>query len=282
MGTLYVVATPIGNMDDLSPRAVHVLREVSLIAAEDTRHTGRLLARCGIETPMVSYHAFNERAQRERLLAKLSVGDIALVSDAGTPAIADPGRDIVEAAFAAGHTVSPIPGPSAVTAAAAASGLIDGPFLVVGFLPRKGHDRAKALALCAAAAAPVILFEAPSRVAATLRDLASALGDRVAVVARELTKVHEEVRRDELSRLAAELDQTRVRGEVVIVVGPPLAAGSAAASRDDAADVLSALLRAGMKPSAAAGEAARVTGRPRAELYSLAVRLGRKEPAQSG
>src|SRR5262245_51365118 len=136
MGTLYVVATPIGNLEDISPRALRVLGGASLIAAEDTRHTGRLLARFGTDTPLLSYHAFNERARRDRLLDALANGDVALVSDAGTPGISDPGQTIVAAALAAGHTVSPIPGPSSLAAAVSASGLVHVPLTFLGFLPR--------------------------------------------------------------------------------------------------------------------------------------------------
>ncbi|MGH2561290.1 MAG: 16S rRNA (cytidine(1402)-2'-O)-methyltransferase [Thermomicrobiales bacterium] len=286
MGTLYVVATPIGNLDDLSPRAVRVLSDVSLIAAEDTRHTGRLLTRFGIETPMVSYHAFNERARRDQLLAALDAADVALVSDAGTPGIADPGQALVDTAFAAGHTVSPIPGASSLTSAISVSGLIDGPFVVLGFLPRKGPERARTMGVAATCRLPVVLFEAPARLVATLRDLARTLGNRPAVVARELTKLHEEVRRDSLLNLVDRFERDRVRGEIVIVVGGPPPEELTEAAHDEAIAVVAALLRSGLKPSEAAREAARITGRPRSDLYNLARTLcidGRTESGgQSG
>jgi 16S rRNA (cytidine1402-2'-O)-methyltransferase len=268
MGTLYVVATPIGNLEDMTARAIRVLGEVRLIAAEDTRHTGRLLARFGIETPMVSYHAFNERARRERLLNALAEGDVAIVTDAGTPAIADPGADLVAAAVAAGHVVSPVPGPSALAAAVAASGLVDGPFVGLGFLPRTGRERRRVLARAAASGFAVVLFEAPTRVGATLADLLAALGDRPAVVARELTKLHEEIRRGTLSALATAYRDQTVRGEIVIVVGP--GPSDVAAGGEDAAAVVAALRGAGMSASEAAREAARITGLPRSTLYELA------------
>jgi len=274
MGTLYIVATPIGNLEDFSPRAVRVLADVAVIAAEDTRHTGRLLARFGIETPMVSYHAFNERARRGRLLEALASGDVALVSDAGTPAIADPGQDLVDAALEAGHAVSPIPGASALTAAASASGLIDGPFVTLGFLPRKGPERARTLAVAATCRLPIVLFEAPSRLVPTLHDLARVLGDRQAVVARELTKLHEEVRRASLSSLADHYQHQGTRGEIVVVVGGPQLDEQTEVAIDDAHDVVAALLRSGLKPSEAAREAARITGRPRSDLYAIARSLG--------
>ena len=273
MGTLYLVATPIGNLEDISARALRVLGEVRLIAAEDTRHSGRLLAHFGIETPMLSYHAFNERARRERLLAALDVGDVALVTDAGTPAIADPGADLVAAVVAAGHTVSPVPGPSALVAAIAASGLVSGPFVGLGFLPRKGTERRQVLARAAASGFAVVLFEAPTRLAATLSDLASTLGDRPAVVARELTKLHEEVRRGTLVELAAEYRRQAVRGEIVVVVGP--APSAVVVDPEDAAEVVTTLRRSGLSPSDAAREAALITGLPRSAMYDLARRVAR-------
>jgi 16S rRNA (cytidine1402-2'-O)-methyltransferase len=218
LGTLYLVATPIGNLEDVTARALRVLREVPLIAAEDTRHTGRLLTHFGIETPVISYHAHNERARRERLLAELAGGDLALVSDAGTPGISDPGRDLVAAALAAGHRVSPVPGPSALTAAVAASGLVAGPFLALGFLPRRGPERRTILARAGAAGVPVVLFEAPGRVAATTAELATAWGDRPVALMRELTKRHEEVR---LGRPAAGLSPSRAAREAAAITGLP-------------------------------------------------------------
>lgn len=278
MGTLYVVATPIGNLEDISPRALRVLAEVSLIAAEDTRHTKRLLGHFGIATPLISYHAFNERARRERLLTALDAGDVALVSDAGTPGIADPGRDLVDAALAAGRAVIPIPGPSSLTAAISASGLVDGPFLTLGFLPRSGPERRRLLGIAASTGFPVVLFEAPNRLVATLGEVARVLGDRTAVVAREITKVHEEVRRGNLATLAAGYARDGVRGECVIVVGGAPAPDPAA--DDDIERTVRSLLRAGLKPSDAAREAARMTGQPRSDLYDLARRLKTAQPEE--
>jgi 16S rRNA (cytidine1402-2'-O)-methyltransferase len=270
MGTLYLVATPIGNLEDITPRALRTLREASLIAAEDTRHTGRLLSQFGVDTPMISYHAFNERARREQLLSALSDGDVALVTDAGTPGIADPGRDLVDAALSAGYRVSPVPGPSALTAATSASGLIDGPFLVLGFLPRGGTERKRAFARAATSGLPVVLFEAPARLVSTLRELDQLLGDRIAVVARELTKLHEDIRRGSLSDLAAAYAQEGVRGEVVIVVAGADSEQEGVDATEDPAAIIAALLRSGLKPSEAAREAAKLTGLPRSDLYELA------------
>jgi len=279
MGTLYLGATPIGNLEDISARALRVLREASLVAAEDTRHTGRLLTHFGIEARLVSYHAHNERARRDALLAALADGDIALVSDAGSPGISDPGRDIVAAAVAAGHRVSPVPGPTALVAAVGASGLVDGPFVALGFLPRRGIERATTLARAGTTGYAVVLFEAPNRVAATLADLARALGDREAAVCRELTKLHEEIRRGRLTELAEHYATTAPRGEIVVVVGP---AAPSVAVATDADDVLSGLLRAGLGPSQAAREAAAITGLPRSSLYEAARRLSRETAAAGG
>lgn len=273
MGTLYVVATPIGNLEDISARALRTLREVSLIAAEDTRHTGRLLAHFDINTPLLSYHTFNERARRERLLAALATGDVALVCDAGTPGISDPGQAIVAAALAAGNTVSPVPGPSSLAAAVSASGLVDGPFTYLGFVPRSQSERRRLLSRAAATGFALVLFEAPGRVAETLADLRLALGDRNAVVMRELTKLHEEIQSGALSSLIADLNGRTLRGEVVIVV-----AGSQTRDDHDEAPelVVARLLAAGMKPAEIAREAAAITGQPRSELYALAMAIKRQ------
>lgn len=273
MGTLYVVATPIGNLDDITQRALTVMRDVRVLAAEDTRRTRQMLTHFGISRPLVSYHAFNERARRTQLLAALAEGDVAIVTDAGTPGIADPAMDVVRAALAAGHTVSPVPGPSALTAAASASGLIDGPFMMLGFLPRGARERQSLLGRAAGVGMPLICFESPNRTAATLAEMAATLGDRDATVMRELTKLHEEVRGGRLTALAAHFSAEEPRGEVVIVV-----AGEAAREGDVSDDeaVVRGLLGAGMKPSDAAREAAAITGRPRSDMYALAQRLRRE------
>ncbi len=266
MGTLFVVATPIGNLEDASPRVLRALREASLIAAEDTRHTGKLLRHFGIDTPTISYHAHNERARRERLLSALADGDVALVTDAGTPGVSDPGNDLVQAALAAGYPVSPVPGPSSAVAAVSASGLVPGPFVMLGFLPRERAPRRALLARAAGPGFPMVLFEAPGRVAATLREVLDALGDRPAVLARELTKLHEEVRPGTLSSLAETLAAEPPRGEVVLVV----AGADDDAVAEDPASVVAGLRRAGLGVSEAAREAARLTGLPKSELYGLA------------
>jgi 16S rRNA (cytidine1402-2'-O)-methyltransferase len=267
MGTLYLVATPIGNLEDITLRAIRLLREVSLIAAEDTRHTGLLLRHLGIATPLVSYHAHNERARRPQLLAHLAGGDLALVSDAGTPGLSDPGHALVVAAVAAGHQVVPVPGPSALLAAVTASGLAPDGFTYLGFLPRKPAEARRALARVAALPHPLVIFEAPHRLVETLALLGEALGERPAVAARELTKLHEEFRRDTLAGLLAHYRQAPPRGEFVLVVGgaPP----AAPVGPDEALALLQQAVAAGRSPSQAAREVAERTGRPRQELYRL-------------
>src|SRR4051812_46766672 len=170
----------------MSPRAVQTLREVRLIAAEDTRHSRRLLSHFDIKTPLISYHEHNQSARRARILKALDDGDVALISDAGTPAISDPGADLAAAALAGGHRVSPVPGPSALTAAVSASGLVEGPFVTLGFLPRRQSDRLRLIAKSAALGMPVVIFESTNRTVATLTELVEVFGDRPAVVLREI------------------------------------------------------------------------------------------------
>ncbi len=219
-GTLYVVATPIGNRADLTPRAIETLRRVALVVAEDTRHSGPLLAWAGISTPLRSYHAHNEAEQAPRLVERLLEGsDVALISDAGTPLVSDPGARLVEAAIAAGVTVTPIPGASAILAALVGSGLSATSFTFLGFLPRAIGERQSAATAALALRHTVILYEAPPRVAELLETLASAgASERRAVVARELTKLHEEFRRGTVAELAAYYRATAPRGEVVVLI----------------------------------------------------------------
>lgn len=279
MGTLYIVATPIGNLGDISARALETLKSVQLIAAEDTRHTGRLLTHFGIETPLISYHSFNERARRDRLLAALAEGDVALVSDAGTPGISDPGQALVADVVAAGYRVSPIPGPSSLVAAASVSGMADGPMTFLGFLPRQASERRRLLTRVGATGFALVLFESPNRLRATLVELQTLLGERQAALMRELTKLHEESRFGTLSSLAADLAADGVRGECVIVVAASLPESEAS---EDPADVVERLLATGMKPSEAAREAAAITGRPRSEVYALTRSRNKPSLDQSG
>lgn len=219
-GTLYVVSTPIGNLGDLSPRAIAVLRGVQAILAEDTRHTRVLGDRFEIATPLVAYHEHNEASSTPGLVARLQSGEaLALVSDAGTPLVSDPGARLVRAAVAAGIPVVPVPGASALLAALAAAGLATDRFTFFGFLPRKGGERTRALADVVALRHTAVLYESPNRTAATLEALAAAgAADRQAVVARELTKQYEEFRRGTVAELAAYYAGHEPRGEIVIVV----------------------------------------------------------------
>jgi 16S rRNA (cytidine1402-2'-O)-methyltransferase len=268
-GTLYIVATPIGNVDDLSPRARQVLAAAALIAAEDTRRSGRLLARLGLKQALVSLHEHNETRRAAELVDTLEAGrDIALVSDAGTPLISDPGFALVQAAIERGLPVVAIPGPSAVTAALSVAGLPTDRFVFEGFLPRKADRRRTRLAELAHEPRTLVLFEAVHRVAATLSDMAAAFGDdRRAVLARELTKLHEQVARGTLASLGAELGQTiALRGEFVLVVE---GARQQASLTDAEVDRVYALLVRELPPARAVALCASICGRSRNEVYAL-------------
>jgi 16S rRNA (cytidine1402-2'-O)-methyltransferase len=223
---------------------------------------------------LTSYHLFNERSKRDELLDAIRKGDVAVVTDAGTPGIADPARDIVRAALEAGLTVSPIPGASALATAASASGLIDGPFIMLGFLPRSGTERKVAIGKAAASGMPLICFESPNRLADTLEDLRTALGDRDVTVMRELTKLHEEIVGGTLSSLHVRFASEPARGEIVIVVAG--STGSEETGEGEAEEIVRRLLASGMKASEAAREAASMTGLPRSDLYAIAQRLKTK------
>ena len=272
-GTLYVVATPIGNLGDLSPRAADVLRSVRAVAAEDTRRTLQLFAHLGVPAPaMIALPAFDERSRAGAVLARLAAGeDVALCTDAGTPGVSDPGQQLVQAAWEAGARVVPVPGPCAAVAALVASGLASDRFFVQGFLPRKGGARAEALELLRRLPATLVLYEAGNRTGETLRELAAVLGDRPAAVARELTKLHEEVVRGTLAALA-ERFRDGARGEVTLVV-----AGVEEAPPDQPVEPLEDELRrrmaAGEAPSGIAREVAKGRGLKRAEVYDALERL---------
>jgi 16S rRNA (cytidine1402-2'-O)-methyltransferase len=219
MGTLYLVGTPIGNLEDITLRALRILREVPLIASEDTRQTRKLLEHYDIHRPLVSYYEHNERARVAPLLEHLRTADLALVSEAGMPAISDPGYDLVRAAIAEGLRVVPIPGPSAPIAALAASGMPTDQFVYLGFLPRRPGERRRALAAVRDEPRTLIAFESPHRLVATLADLETALGDRPLVVARELTKLYEQFLRGPISEVRTCFATTPPRGEVTLVIG---------------------------------------------------------------
>jgi 16S rRNA (cytidine1402-2'-O)-methyltransferase len=274
-GTLYVVATPIGNLGDVTLRALEVLRAAPLVAAEDTRLTRRLWVRHGLTTRLVSYHARNAAKRAPELLAHLRGGaDLALVTDAGTPLVSDPGEGLATAWAAEGGRIVPIPGPSAVLAALVASAIPAPRWGFEGFLPRSGRERRERLARIAGDDRATILFEAPGRTAATLRDLAAACGhDRPAALCRELTKIHEEVRRGGLASLAVSAVTDPPRGEVTIVVAgrPPAVVGAGMApgpaELEPARARVEALVAAGHRRADAARRVASETGLPRRDLF---------------
>lgn len=218
-GTLFVVATPLGNLSDMTPRAVDTLKSVDAIAAEDTRRTRKLLSHFEIRTPLVSYHEHNEESAARRIVERLLRGDdVALVSDAGTPLIADPGYRLVTRAARERIEVVPIPGPSAVAAAVSVAGLPPLPFYFAGFLPRRSAARKKKLGELSELSATLAFYESPHRIAASLSDMAEVLGDREAAIARELTKIHEEVIRGRLPELAEAARARSWKGEIVVLV----------------------------------------------------------------
>ena len=218
MGTLYLVATPIGNLEDMSPRAIRILHEASLIAAEDTRHTGNLLKHFEIQTPLTSYFEHNKLSKLDFILAKLSSGDVALVSDAGTPAINDPGYELVRAALASGFDVRPVPGPSAPVAELSVSGLPTDSFLYLGYLPHKKTERRKFIGQIANLSYTLIFLESPHRIIEALEDLLASLGDRRICVAREMTKMFEEYWRGTLSGAVEYFKSKEARGEFTLVI----------------------------------------------------------------
>lgn len=268
-GKLYVVGTPIGNLGDLTPRAREVLETADVIAAEDTRRTRGLLSHIGAETPVIAYHEHNEAQRADDIIERLAAGkNVALVSDAGTPLISDPGWRLVNAAQAAGFDVVPIPGPSAVIAALCAAGLATDRFVFEGFLPRRDGARKERLEALRSEPRTLVFFEAVHRLADTLSALASALGaERPAALARELTKIHEKLYTGSLGELAAGLGSTiPLLGEFVIVVA---GAADAVTPDVDAARHIFELLRAELPPDKALRLAAEITGVPRNALYRL-------------
>ncbi len=267
---LYIVATPIGNLGDLSPRAADVLNRCALVLAEDKRVSARLLDRSGERTPMRTYNDHSNEAERAAIVARLGVEAIALVSDAGTPLISDPGFKLVREARAAGHTVITIPGPCAAIAALTLAGLPTDRFLFLGFLPPKEKARAEAIGEVAAVRATLVLYESGPRLAATLHALHETLGPREAAVARELTKFHEECVTGTLSMLAERYAEAAPRGEIVVVVAPP--APPEPTSTDDLDDALIEAL-ASESPSRAAASVAERLGVKRKLAYERALKL---------
>jgi 16S rRNA (cytidine1402-2'-O)-methyltransferase len=268
-GHLYVVGTPIGNLGDLSDRARETLAAVDLVAAEDTRRTGKLLAHAGIRARMLSLFEGNERQRIGELLERLSEGaTVALVSDAGMPAVSDPGFRLLRAAVDAGIGISVVPGPSAVTAALVVSGLPTDRWVFEGFLPRRPSERRSRLRALAHDPRTVVLFESPLRVVTLLRDVLVELGDRRAAVARELTKIHEEVLRGRVSEVLAMLLDSEPRGEIVVVLE---GAETPEAALSEMVDEAGRLVRDGMRKREAAAAVARVSGGSANEIYRALV-----------
>jgi 16S rRNA (cytidine1402-2'-O)-methyltransferase len=268
MGTLYLVATPIGNLEDMSLRAVRILRESVLIAAEDTRHTGKLLKHFEIPTPLTSYFEHNKLQKIDTILSKLADGDVAVVSDAGMPAINDPGYELVQAALAAGFDVRPVPGPSAPLAALTVSGLPTDSFLYLGYLPHKAGERRKFVAQIANLSYTLIFLESPYRIIEALEDLLSELGDRRICVAREMTKMFEEFWRGNVSGALEYFKSQPARGEFTLVV-----AGAEKSSSGWTTDEMKAAIRSGLEvgesPSRLSKRLAEESGWNKREIYRL-------------
>jgi 16S rRNA (cytidine1402-2'-O)-methyltransferase len=269
MGTLYLVATPIGNLEDISFRAVRILDEVSLIAAEDTRTTGRLLAHYDIETRQISYHEHSESSKVEAIVDALREGDVALVSEAGMPAISDPGYQLITQVIAEDMPVVAIPGPSAVVTALAISGLPSDSFVYLGFLPRKAQRRRELLAEMAPQQRTLVAFEAPHRLLESLHDALDVLGDRPVSVAREMTKLHEETWRGTLSEAIGRFEAQAPRGEITLVIGGAASEQEARWSEGEVREALLQHLAVGMSRSAAARAIAQWSGWSRREVYQL-------------
>jgi len=296
-GRLYVVGTPIGNLEDLSFRAIATLRDCRLVACEDTRVTRTILTRHGLATPLVSCHKFNERQRVDRVLEVLAAGgDVALVSDGGTPGLSDPGALLVRAARAAGYVVSPIPGPSAATALISVSGFTSGTFTFIGFLPSRRGERRRALEALRGERRPLLFFESPHRILGTLEDAESVFGDRAACLGREMTKVHEEFLEGPLSVVRSKLSGRRLRGEIAFLVAgaetedsgerlaaadhvgdtgagaAPADAGALASALADAVIEVRGLISAGIERGAALRQVARRRRINRKEIYRQLVR----------
>lgn len=271
MPTLYVVATPIGNLEDITARAVRVLKSVSLIAAEDTRRTLKLLNALGIKTALTSYYEHNKLSKLDYVLSQLERGDVALVSDAGTPGIADPGAELIAAAIGRGFGVETVPGPSAVMAALSVSGLPTAEFRFAAFLPRKTSARRSVLEKFAADTATLVFLEAPHRLRATLEDMIENLGDRRAAVCRELTKLHEEVFRGTISQALKHFSEPR--GEFVLVVEGAAVAEQAPVLDETVIGRLRQMKQRGATARDAVDKVASASGLPRKEIYSAWLKL---------
>lgn len=271
-GVLYIIATPIGNLEDMTFRAVRILKEVDLVAAEDTRHSRKLLTHFGISRPLTSYYDHNQNFKGNYLLERLQSGEsVALISDAGTPCISDPGYQLVRDAVTAGITVVPVPGPSAAICALSAAGLPTDTFVFAGFLPNRPGKRREKLASLAGEQRVMVFYESPNRLHATLADMLELFGPREAVVARELTKIYEEFIRGTLPTILAELEGRQIKGEVVILVAP---ADSPVVQPVTAVpDLLRRCLEEGLSLKDAVKRVALETGQQRSAVYDEALRL---------
>jgi 16S rRNA (cytidine1402-2'-O)-methyltransferase len=273
MGILYLVATPIGNLEDLSPRAARILRESVLIAAEDTRHTGTLLKHFEIKTPLTSYYEHNKLSKQDYILGKLAEGDVALVSDAGTPAINDPGYELVRAALTAGFDVRPVPGPSAPISALTVSGLPTDSFLYLGYLPHKSGDRRKALAQIDNLRYTLIFLETPHRLLDSLADLLSALGDRRISISRELTKLYEETWRGNISGAIEYFTAKEPRGEFTLVVEGQQTVDGGRWTEEHLLAAIQDEAQSDKSASQLAGELADQSGWKKKEVYNLILKM---------
>ena len=269
---MYLVATPIGNLEDISARALRILSQAVMVAAEDTRHTRKLLDHYQVRTPLTSYHEHNKLTKLEVILTALEKGDVALVSDAGTPALNDPGYELVCAALQAGYPVSPVPGPSAPVSALVASGLPTDAFLYLGYLPRKSSERRQKLQEVADLPYTLVALETPHRLLSALQDLLDVLGDRRVAVARELTKLHEEILRARLSEALTHFQAQAPRGEFTLVIaGKPLLGESWDEAR--LRHELEQALRQGETLTQAAARLAGLSGWPRRKIYRMATEI---------
>ncbi len=271
MGTLYVVGTPIGNLEDISLRALHILKEVALIAAEDTRQTRKLLTRYGITTPLTSYWEHNKLTKLDYILTVLAEQDVALVSEAGMPGISDPGYELIRAAIARGIPVVPIPGPSALVTALAISGLPTDSFIYLGFLPRRQGERRRLLSSLAEERRTLVAFEAPHRLRKSLADLADVLGERQVALARELTKVHEEVWRGSLSQALEYFERNPPRGEFTLVIAGAGGETQTAWNEERVRTALAELLSQGLDRREAIRRVAEAAHWPRRQVYRVSV-----------
>ncbi len=268
MGILYLVATPIGNLEDMSPRAVRILREAKLIAAEDTRRTKKLLSHFDIQAETTSYFEHNKLAKLDFILGRLSEGDVALVSDAGTPAVNDPGYELVRAALASGFDVRPVPGPSAPIAALAASGLPTDAFLYLGYLPHKASERRKLISQIGNLRYTLIFLESPHRIVDSLEDLLALLGDRPICVAREMTKMYEEFWRGPLSGAMEAFKAREARGEFTLVVGGKMKEERSQWSEEELLAAIRREKKSGKSAREIAAELAEESGWGKREVYA--------------